>query len=196
MQVLTKLLLGAGALALMSCATGAGRTGTSGSDYGTNAPRDTGSSGSSGSETTPAPENTEAAPSSSYDHTMGDTGTGSSADLKAQRRAILDDLYARYGGSEVKHKLTSGEEENEAPGEEQKESVGEEAQEDVNSAVTKADRAAFDARCNAIGNGDEPVWAGDEKAKGFFARPEVQQKCADVAWLNQRIKQQDEAGQP
>ena len=124
-------------------------------------------------------------------------GAGSSAstgDPRAQRDQIIDDLYKQYGGSETVQQLKK--EETRTGAESDAEKWGKDVKEGAGSVATKADRAAFMARCISVGRGKEPIWGGDERAKQFFQQNAVQQKCAQVAHLDDVIEQQDRAPAP
>ncbi|HEY4220800.1 MAG TPA: hypothetical protein VGO62_05640, partial [Myxococcota bacterium] len=115
--------------------------------------------------------------------------THAAADPRAQKDAIVDALYARYGGSDLAQN-TRGEAATGASGsdvehnppdiEDRAKAVGQDVREGVASSVARADRAAFEQRCMTVGRGDEPIWAGDDRARNFFAQSDVKDKCTEV----------------
>ena len=115
-------------------------------------------------------------------HTERAAETYNATDRRAQRNAILDSLYAQYGGGDIARSTEKGAAAGRDTGNAAQD-IAKDARQAAAHAVESVDRATFNARCEAIGEGREPVFARDERAKGFFARDDVRESCREVAFL-------------
>jgi len=98
-------------------------------------------------------------------------------------RAVLDGLYARYGGGPLAAKLQHDIEGNRQQIANDVGTASGSANELLKmmaNAVGEVDRVAFDAQCEAIGRGERPG-ALNDKARAFFAAADVIDSCGVVA---------------
>jgi len=115
-------------------------------------------------------------------------------DLRAERTELLDALYDEYGGSDVARAIDEGlgQEEGgpEAPAEGEPgrgaEEGGEGVLEMMRGLVRESDRSVFEEHCRVAGRGDR-VTALTQRARDFFARPEVRERCREVVELDFEI---------
>ena len=112
-------------------------------------------------------------------------------DAKRDRRALVDALYAEYGGgalaAEMKRDTDNAATKIQAePPTDGKQSALE-LMKVVGNAVGEVDRSAFELQCTQLGSGERPVVLND-KAKTFFAQGSVEKKCAEVAKLERTIE--------
>ncbi|MDP2316739.1 MAG: hypothetical protein Q8P41_27840 [Pseudomonadota bacterium] len=82
------------------------------------------------------------------------------------RRAALDALYARYGGSPAAEGTRGGV---------------------LGGAVGEIDRARIEDKCLELGRGGHPTFAA-KKAKDFFADPATLATCENVVDLEDKLK--------
>lgn len=102
---------------------------------------------------------------------------------RRDNRAVLDGLYARYGGgplaAELQHDI-EGNRQQIANGAGTASGSANELLKMMGNAVGEVDRVAFDAQCEAIGRGERPG-ALNDKARAFFAATDVIDSCGVVA---------------
>lgn len=121
--------------------------------------------------------------------------TGSKADdlidARRERRALLDTLYAEYGGGALAKELQTGAQQEQQKLAQQPAQEGKDAAREflktVGNAVGEVDRVAFEEQCDTLGGGSRPVILND-KAKAFFGNKGVEERCAKVAKLSLAIR--------
>ena len=86
-------------------------------------------------------------------------------DLCRDRRAALDALYGKYGGSDLAEGTKGGL---------------------FGDAIGEADRARFEESCVELGKGGRPKLMA-QKAKDFFAAPETKAACERVVNLENKV---------
>lgn len=109
---------------------------------------------------------------------------------RRERRVIIDKLYEEYGGgtlaAEVKKETDRGAAEiaREPPREGKDAAV--EVMKMMGNAAGEVDRAAFEAQCVTLGEGDRPIIIND-KAKQFFSSTATERQCIEVVRLGRKI---------
>ena len=108
--------------------------------------------------------------------------------LRRDNRAALDGLYASYGGGALAGELKK--ETDKGIVEARKHAEPDAAVELLKvfgNAATEVDRVSFEEQCQELGRGHRPVVFND-KARAFFARPDVERACAAVASRTVKIE--------
>lgn len=104
-------------------------------------------------------------------------------EYQRESRDILDTLYTQYGGGDLAHEIK-----NELG--KSKNGTGDELERKLTDVVgnlaLEMDRDAFELQCKEVGRGERPAILND-KAKAFFARAEVGERCSRVSTLQVKI---------
>lgn len=111
--------------------------------------------------------------------------------LKSEQNTLIDQLYAAYGGSDLANLSTAAAGQAQAKAAEQNtdgSAIINTLAQLATGTIAEVDRAAFEASCMAIGNGDRPATLS-QNAKTFFAKPEVKEGCLAYGRLDREISE-------
>lgn len=112
-------------------------------------------------------------------------------DARRDQRALLDKLYAEYGGgalaAEVRAQAQKGEKEVAQQPTQDGAQAALELLKTVGNAAGEMDKVAFETQCHSLGAGGRPLIFND-KAKAFFAQRSVEERCLQVAKLAASIE--------
>lgn len=106
---------------------------------------------------------------------------------RRDNRAVLDALYARYGGGAFAAELQKDITGQQVLTATASSGTANELFKMMGNAVGEVDRVAFDLQCEAIGRGERPG-ALNDKARAFFAAGDVVDACGEVAVREIRIR--------